>query len=235
MDLGSATVANNTFAGALQSVPAAAILSPTNAILTAPAVITVQGTAAEGNGILGVTVNGIAASSSDGFAHWSATVPIALGTNTMTALSSVTVVGSLDANGTGLPDAWETQYGVTGGALGDPSHTGIPNLLAYALNLNPNAPDRSLLPLTSVQTKPADGLNYLTFSYRRRIGGGGVTCTVDVSSDLIGWTPGGFNIEEVSAPVPNADGITETETVRLLPSLHTAGSRRFMRLRVTSP
>jgi len=247
VDLASSTTANNTYLSAPQSLPAIAIVPPAGAVVTAPASVAVQGTAAEGNGILSVTVNGIAATSSDGFAHWTATVPVALGTNTITAVAgdfampantasaSIQIVGSLDANGDGLPDAWETQYGVIGGALADQSGRGIPNLLCYAFGLNPNAPDRSLLPAALVQIKPADGLPYYTFSYRQLIGGGGLTYAVEVSQDMVTWIPAAPNIETVST-TPNSDGITQTVTVRYLPSLSTLGTtRRFFHVRVTAP
>ena len=53
---------------------------------------------------------------------------------------------------------------------------------------------------------------------------------------VIVWNPGGLSIEEVSAPVTNSDGLTETETVRVLPSVDSQGSGHcFVRLRVTAP
>ena len=246
VEMATTQVSNNQTQFAIQSIPSVVIATP-GGVMTAPGTVTIQGTASEGNGILGVTVNGISCNSGDGYAHWTASVPIAVGSNVITAVAtdfsspsatataSIQILGSLDANGDGLGDVWETQYGATGGPLGDPSRSGIPNLVAYALNLNPNAPARSLLPNASLQVKAADGRKYLTFSYRRWIGGGGLAYTVEVSSDMISWTDAGSNIEEVNSPVANGDG-TEIETVRLLPAAQTPGNpRQFMRLKITAP
>jgi len=150
--------------------------------------------------------------------------------------SQAAQAAALDPASIGLPNAWAAQYGIGTGPLGDPSHSGLPNLMAYALGLNPNAPNRSLLPFAVPQVNAGDSKTYLTLSYRQRIGGGGLTYSVEVSPDLRTWNPGGAFIQEVGAPVANPDGITETETVRLLPSLQTPGATKsFMRLKVSFP
>jgi len=247
VDLNSTQLSGNQSQGTLQTIPALSVVSPTNGFLTAPGSVLVQGVASEGNGILSVTVNGTAAVTSDGFAHWSATVPIALGTNTVTAIatdfsvpantavSSIQIIGTLDADQNGLPDTWEAQYGVTGGPCADPSHHGVTNLLSYAFGLNPNAPDRTLLPSASIQIKPADGQRYYTCTYRHLIGGGGLTYTLETSQDAVAWNPAAPNLEPVST-VANSDGITENITLRYLPSLNALGSvRRLFHLRVSAP
>ena len=150
--------------------------------------------------------------------------------------SQAAQAAALDPASIGLPNAWAAQYGISTGPLGDPSHSGLPNLMAYGLGINPNALDRSLLPVAAPRVKAADGLSYLTLSYRQRIGGRGLTYSVEVSPDLLTWNPGGVSVQEVGAPVPNPDGITETETVRLLPALQTPGrTKSFMRLKVSFP
>lgn len=68
--------------------PAVAITSPANGSVASQPTITVTGTASDlGSGIASVTVNGIAATTSDGFAHWSASVVLGVGGNTITAVA----------------------------------------------------------------------------------------------------------------------------------------------------
>jgi sugar lactone lactonase YvrE len=66
--------------------PQAIILSPTRDSLTDADMLTVTGTATDNIGIASVTVNGVAAVSSDGFAIWSAVVPLNPGNNTLTVI-----------------------------------------------------------------------------------------------------------------------------------------------------
>ena len=69
--------------------PAVVITSPVSAGTTTTPMITVQGTAADAlSGIASVVVNGVPATSSDGFAHWSATIPLDVDLNTVTAVAS---------------------------------------------------------------------------------------------------------------------------------------------------
>ena len=247
VDLNTTQLSGNQSGWAQQNAPLVGITSPANNLVTAPGNVLIQGGASGMNGVLSVTLNGTAVSTSDGFAHWTASVPVSLGTNAITAVASdfalpantasasIWIIGSLDVNGNGLPDSWEAQYGITGGPLADQSGRGVPNLLCYAFGLNPNAPDRSLLPTASVQVKPADGLRYYTFTYRQLIGGGGPAYAVEVSLDAVAWLPAAPNLETIST-TPNADGITQTVTVRYLPSLSALGAvRRFFHLRVSSP
>jgi hypothetical protein len=81
--------ANNVDASAasaswtLDATPAqVSLVFPTPNFYTDAATVTVRGTAQDPNGVSSVTVNGVAAQSSDNFAHWSAviTVPVTAGT-----------------------------------------------------------------------------------------------------------------------------------------------------------
>ncbi len=65
--------------------PNASIVFPTRVSYTDASTIRVRGTASGPNGVAGVTVNGVAATSSDSFANWVAVVPVAAGTMTVTA------------------------------------------------------------------------------------------------------------------------------------------------------
>jgi hypothetical protein len=145
----------------------------------------------------------------------------------------------LDADSDGLPDAWESQYGIsemsnqtTGGAYGDPDEDGIPNLIEYAANTNPMVPNGPSPASVSIETNPADEKQYLTFSYRKRIGVPGITYVIQVSTTFNNWTP--LEQPEQIRSVPAADGLTELVTVRIRPDLGSAPEKRWLRLGVTA-
>jgi hypothetical protein len=100
---------------------------------------------------------------------------------------------------------------------------GISNALAFALNLNPRAPDFAAMPGPVVVTDA--GQTYAALRFRRWKNGLGVTYTVEGSTDLASW---GAISTQVSA-TPNGDD-TETVTVR---GTTPGTSPRFLRLRVT--
>ncbi len=224
---------------------------------TAPAVIVtsastaygpayrVSGMASDVSGVSALTVNGTSASSSDGFAHWSAPATLALGGNSFTivALDSVTPANtrvltfnvnrnSADANANGLPDAWEALYGGPGA---DPNHNGRINLLEFALGLDPVNADIGALPGPVLVPDIGDGHVYLTWSFRRRTDWSGLSYIPEVSTVLAVWENGAGHVQTVGAPAPNPDGVTETVTVRALPPADIAGAPHFIRLRVTAP
>jgi len=217
--------------------------------------ITIQGSASSANGISSVTVNGVAATTSDGFSHWSATVgSLSPGINTMTVIAtdSAFLPNTTSASrhilyytnnsslfGDGLPDAWKIAHGLdpfsnAGGnsATGNPSGDGISNLMKYALNLDPQLKQAGKLPYTTKAVNIADSKTYLIFNYRRIIGGGGLNYIVESSTNLTSWTSSANDLTEISS-VPDADGVTEDVQVRVSPSLNTpsAGSK-FIRLRI---
>ena len=207
----------------------------------------IQGTASDLSGVHAVSLDGTAATSSDGFAHWNVTLQnLQAGLNTVTLLASdnavppnvanvpiqITGITPADGNNNKLPDAWETQYGVIGGPTDDFHHNGLQNILAYAFNIDPNAVDHSLLPAVSWQINPVDQLKYLTFSYRRLLDDIGLVYSVELSPDLLAWNPAGLSIEEANPPVPNVDGLTETVTVRVKPALNLGAPDGFIHLRV---
>jgi hypothetical protein len=225
---------------------------------TSQAAITLQGTASDASGILSVTANGIAATTGDNFAHWSATVgSLSVGINTLTVIATDSATpanttsvmrsvlyytGSSSLFDDGLPDAWKIAHGLdpfsntgSNSATGNPSGDGIPNLMKYALNLDPQQNGSAGLPFITTALNSSDSQAYLIFNYRRIIGGGGLTYIVESSSDLAGWTSTGSDLEEISS-TPDADGVTEDVQVRVHPSLGTPGAgSKFIRLRVTAP
>jgi hypothetical protein len=154
-----------------------------------------------------------------------------------------TVQAAADTDRDGLPDAWELAIGLdsanaTGdyGALGDPNGDGIPNILEYALNLNPHGFAGNGLPSSAIVANPADGQEYLEFTYRRRIGVPGITYVVETSGDAAVWTGDVSAYELVSGPLALGDGVTETVVVRVLPAVRTPGSpSRYARLRISAP
>ncbi len=238
------------------SGPAVIVTSPTLTILPS---FTVQGLAFDAAGVASLTVSGTPATSTDGFAHWTATgVGLGPGTNTLvihttsTAFSPVTTTTNwnvylaamtTDFDHDGLPDLWEIQSGLnfdnaTGlnGPLGDLSGNGVVNLLKYALNLDPHSAALTGLPTTSIELNPADSARYLTFRYRRLLSPGPLQYLIETTSDLTDWTTTAADFEEAAPPVPNSDGLTETVTIRVKPAINTpTAPTRSVRLRVLVP
>lgn len=153
------------------------------------------------------------------------------------------VVASPDTDSDGLPDFWETANNLAtankagdDGAMGDPDRDNIPNLLEYAFNLNPRAPDTGGLPFSVKMANPADGEDYLEFTYRRRIGAVGITYTIETSADCTTWSPATSQYQTAAGPLATGDGASETITVRLLPKISSPGIPvKFVRLRVSTP
>jgi hypothetical protein len=108
------------------------------------------------------------------------------------------------------------------GPTADPYGSGVPNLLAYALQLNP-----ATAQLTNVPTpKPSSGHFSLTYFVPTSIRD--VTYTVQVSTDLVHWNSGtGYTQVITNVATPSGTTITVQDT------LPTTTPRRFMRLNVT--
>ena len=236
------TAAQDATLPALASTPAAATtLLPT---------IALQGTAGDAGGVQSVTVGGSLAQTSDGFAHWSATVSgLAAGANPVTVTASdnasppnvrtqiVTITRLADGDADGLPDTWQDARGLTGAdrAPGaDPDFNGLNNLLEYAFNLDPNASAAEGLPVNAVTINPADGKKHLHLSYRRWIGGGGLEYVVETSTDLANWSAAGANLTADGAPAANGDGVTETVNLWINPAID-AAPRKIVRLHIYGP
>jgi len=76
--------------------PVVTITTPANGTVTNQATINVQGTASDAiSGVGSVRVNGVAATTNDNYANWSATIPLTLGANSLTA----TVTDNAQADG----------------------------------------------------------------------------------------------------------------------------------------
>ena len=74
--------------GGLGVPPTVALAFPPPVSSTDAESITVRGTASDPSGVAEVRVNGVLASTTDGFATWQADVPLALGMNTLTVAAS---------------------------------------------------------------------------------------------------------------------------------------------------
>jgi len=114
------------------------------------------------------------------------------------------------------------------GPLATPSADGIPNILKYALHMDPWPPGDAQMPKQGVTW--IDGLKYLTLTYTLFAGAADVTCTPEVSADLTTWTSGdGATSISVSN---NPAGITQTVVARDLIPLGSS-PQRFIRLKAT--
>jgi hypothetical protein len=170
------------------------------------------------------------------------------GTTTATGTSNVTI-SAINTGGTGsatLKISFQTRYAAwqslwfTPAQLADstvsgddasPARDGIPNLMKYALNLNPLADGVNGLPVES--TVEIGGSNYLRLSYKQLIVAPDITYIPEVSGDMRSWDSGTAYLAPVSATT-NGDGVTETIVVEdLTPA--TWGAPRFIRLRVSGP
>jgi hypothetical protein len=112
------------------------------------------------------------------------------------------------------------------GDSGQPAVDGLPNLLKYALGLNPNAPAVSGLP--AVGQMPLDGKTYPTLTFTDQSTLTDITYTVQVSSDLINWQSGSLYTVRVD------NGTTNTAVFRTLTAIEDA-PRQFMRLSIIRP
>ncbi len=83
--IGSSTYSNTVFSTQDTSAPTVVITSPATGTSTATATIAVSGTS---SGATSVKVNNVAATSANGFATWTATVPLGFGTNSITATAT---------------------------------------------------------------------------------------------------------------------------------------------------
>ncbi len=242
----------------LQSATGPAVIV-TSTRLTTASVFTIDGLAFDPAGVQSITINGLAVSTTDGFAHWTLpAITLAPGNNVFVieALNNsfaatpssmtwnvylATFTGDFDHDG--LPDAWEIQYGLdlfdptgSNGALADLSGNGISNLLKYAFGLDPRSASLTGLPVTTIEPPAPADPRYLTLRYHRLLTPGPIQYVIEVSGDFTTWTSSPTDYQEIAPAISNGDGLTETVTIRVLPALGTPGSpARFIRVRIAVP
>ena len=110
------------------------------------------------------------------------------------------------------------------GDTGDPAQDGTPNLMKYALGLNPNKPASSSLPLPGWVS--LNGKTYLTLSFTDQAALTDIAYTVQVSTDLQNWQSGSL------LTVRTDNGSTNTAVFRAVTAIEDS-PRQFMRLSVT--
>ncbi|MDB6074043.1 MAG: hypothetical protein JWO89_1683, partial [Verrucomicrobiaceae bacterium] len=157
-------------------------------------------------------------------------------TNTTGTLTSqagtLSVIHPVSTQNDGVPDLWKTAHGIdpastspVNGALGDIDLDGRPNLMEYAFNTDPKGTEAN-----PVQSSTATG--YLELSFPRRIGALDLVYTVETSNNLLAWSSTDGNLQTLST-VANADGITETVTIRVTSAIGST-SKKFARVKVTA-
>jgi hypothetical protein len=147
-------------------------------------------------------------------------------------VADVGVFGLLDESTLTPIEIWRnTNFGnpsdVGAGADGySPAGDGVPNLIKYALGLNPKTKATSAqLPSASIQTNA--GQAYLTLTVNRTADPSDVTAVVEVSGDLVNWASGPTNtVTLTNTPTQ----LVVRDTVPLSQTVS-----RYIRLTVTGP
>jgi hypothetical protein len=137
--------------------------------------------------------------------------------------------------GNGIPDWWKNYYLGTGvvNPLGNPTQDGVPNLMKYALGLNPNATNSGMLFNASYQTY-TDGQIYPYLSYvRSKDAAMTLAFQMQQSSDLTTWQVESLSFQQMGVAIDLGNG-TEQITLRSLTPV--AGTPKlFFRLKITAP
>jgi hypothetical protein len=108
-----------------------------------------------------------------------------------------------------------------------PAGDGVPNLIKYALGLPPLTP-ATAVQLPSGSLSPSGGQTYLTLTVNRAANPPDITCTVQVSSNLLtGWVSGPPYTVTLTS---NATQLVVRDSVPA-----PAATARFMRLVVSDP
>ena len=94
-------------------LPIVRIVFPTPVSYSDGAELHVRGTAQDANGVTNLRVNGVAATTTDAFAHWAAVLPLAAGDNTL-------VVEATDGAGNVSPSAAQARVSNQGAVMNAP-------------------------------------------------------------------------------------------------------------------
>jgi hypothetical protein len=201
-----------------------------------PLVFTIGGTAVDGSDYLPISASAVIASGSSSVTITITPIPDDIAEGDRTAIVSL-APSSLYNFGTPITatvvildkpvDDWRFQN--FGPLANTPqaadtaawSGSGIVNLIAYALNIDPSNPDRALLPSTALLS------NYLTLTYLPNPAATDVTYSVEASTNLVFWSAA--SVVPTTSPASAPPGsVTERYVDPVTPAGHV-----FMRLRVT--
>jgi hypothetical protein len=111
----------------------------------------------------------------------------------------------------------------------DFDHDGLVNLVEYAANRDPKAPDTNGPLVMTFQLDPTNQLRYVMLTYPRRIEPTDVGYELAVSSDLVTWNTGTNYVEELQA-IPDGNNLTETVQARLVAPFSTS-TNQFITVR----
>ena len=112
----------------------------------------------------------------------------------------------------------------------DDDGDGLVAMLEFFLGGDPKVSSPELLPLAAIETISVEGIEspYLTISFQRQIAADDLSYTIEFSSDLVTWTPGGVLVSQT--PSGNGDGLVREVWRATMP--RSAGSQPYSRLRV---
>jgi peptidyl-prolyl cis-trans isomerase A (cyclophilin A) len=112
----------------------------------------------------------------------------------------------------------------------DPSATpfndGVPNLLKYLCDINPNAPITSRTNLPTIGKTTISGSPFITLTYHQASSAIGVTVGVETSPDLVTWTP-------VTNPTIIQTGTDSNQDAIEQVQIPFTGTKLFVRLQLT--
>ena len=120
------------------------------------------------------------------------------------------------------------------GATATPQNDGISNELKYFCNIDPSVPmtDAGRAALPAVQTEDLGSAQYLTLTYRKNAWAGGLTSSLQVSTDLSAnsWQ----TVTPDLTQTVSIDSLSGDQTIKAGVNV-TGTPGKFIRLRVTGP
>jgi hypothetical protein len=124
---------------------------------------------------------------------------------------------------------WASTMSTSSVAGAMPKNDGVPNLLKFAFDIDPNTPlsaaDRMALPVVGIASR--NGADYLTLTYRQNGTMNGVSIVLQTSTDMMTWTS--VNQPEFSEQV-GTDTTTGDPIMQV--GVKATNARQFVRLSV---
>ena len=120
--------------------------------------------------------------------------------------------------------AFQDRFALASGPTEDPYHTGLANLVTYAFDMDPTAPDFSRLPAVSITN------GYLQISYQRWRDAPDLAYVVEVSDDLLVWSSAADHVQLLAVTPLDAsrERVLQRDAIPVTP-----GRNRFIRVRLT--